>query len=100
MSQRYTRKDVEAVFATFVEVSRRAGFDVEGWFVVIGSKTMGNTFEHRTHKGPDGVISSGWSSPPFRTFLGWTCREAYDTLSTRIDTLSALHYVQSQNKTT
>jgi hypothetical protein len=98
MAERYTRKDVEEVFATFVDVATRAGFDTEGWHVVIGSKINGNSFRHYTHKWR-GVIGTGSCDTEFRSFLGWTCREAYDVLSTRIDTLRATLDMQREQPT-
>lgn len=90
MSERISRKTLEEVFETFTDVAKRAGFDTEGWHLQIGSKINGNSFRHYTHKMWDGSIGSGGRDTEFRSFLGWTHREAYDVLSTRIDTLRAV----------
>jgi hypothetical protein len=94
VSDRITRKTLEAVYATFVDVAKRAGFDTDGWRLEIGSRLNGNSFRHYTHKYPDGSMGSGQCNTEFRSFLGWTCREAYDVLSTRIDALRAVAEVR------
>lgn len=92
MSQRYTRKTVEAVFATFIDVAKRRGFDTTGWFLVCGGGPASNArnWEHRSTRDLRGEDGTGWCETEFRSFLGLTPREAYDTLSTRIDTLTAV----------
>lgn len=95
VSQRITRKTVESAFATFVGAATRAGFDTETWFLKPGQGSE-PCWEHYSHKYPDGEISSGCCQTPFRSFLGITAREAYDTLSTRIDVLGAINDLHRQ----
>lgn len=97
MSERITNKTLRTLFAAFVSSAERAGFDTEHWFLEEGSVQQGRGWRHFTHKYRDGSVGSGNSLTEFRDFLGSTPRQAYETLSTRIDTLSALALLKEQS---
>lgn len=86
---RYTRKQVEAVFETFVKLAGKTGFDTETWFLKPGQGSE-PAWEHYCHKYPNGEITTRYLTTEFSSFLGSTAREAYDTLAARIDTLRAI----------
>lgn len=93
MPERYTAKDVQETFKAFAEVAHRAGFDTEHWVLTEGDSYK--SWQHYTRTStPDGSIGSGLSGTEFRSHLGSTTREAYQTLSTRIDTLTAVAELQ------
>jgi hypothetical protein len=90
MTERYTAKDVREIFETFVEVAGRAGFDTTGWILQTGDQYR--AYKHFKRDEPGGGL---WSTL-FRDQLGNTAREAYQTLSTRLDTLNALADLQRE----
>jgi len=76
MSERVTQQQLNFVFQRYVDSLVELGVSVEGLSLISGDKVNGNSFKlrHKDGKRPVGVDSDG--------FLGWTKREAYDTLQT------------------
>lgn len=79
MSNRITRADLEARFATL----RRMAPELPWTHLTIGSKLNGNTFNLYRLDLP----SHGHSKV---VYIGWTTREAYDWLGAAIETVHAM----------
>lgn len=78
MSQRFTVKDVRAIFGTFREVCLKAGIEQAREYVLQeGSATNGRSYRLYVEE----TASGGLADPIFGNYLGWTAKEAYDKLS-------------------
>lgn len=96
MTERYTVVDVRNAFDTFVELAGQLGFDTRFW-----SLEEGNSAYHRQYRH---VRSGAYTGDPFTTEfrpeLGSNAREAWRTLSARIDTLRALRELRGETEVT
>lgn len=75
MSERITLPLVRSAFSRYVDECAKHGYDIEGWMFEEGSASDGRSFR---------VYGKDYSSAPGASgdgYIGWSRREAYDTLS-------------------
>jgi hypothetical protein len=92
VTERYTVNDVRGAFATFVELADSVGFDTRGWELEVGNSTYHRAYRHTRHI--PGAI--GPETTEFRPELGGNAREAWQTLSARVDTLRAIRDLRGE----
>lgn len=77
--QRITKVMLEGAFKDYVHELNTAGVDTKGLKLAHGSKANGNPFRAISMDSASGDYTSA-PGAEFGGFIGWTKREAYDTL--------------------
>lgn len=90
--QRIGKEDVEMSFRAYETALRAAGIDTEGLALLYGSKAFGNSFKvvfiDPVHGGRSGAPGADFSGN-----IGWTKREAYESLFMMARTLEDVKYL-------
>lgn len=92
MGDRITAGDVRRVFATLVQAADGHGYRAASeWVLQEGYPPAGEAWRvFKQYRSPVGRnVPVGLSPWPFREFIGWTPREAYHTLATILDVITA-----------
>lgn len=98
--QRITSADMQSVIRQYQHAIEMVTGELPELSYQEGSKTYGNSFRlHHIGRDKDGQETgptSCWGT--YDGFLGWTKREAYETLSTIASTIYDVRYFQRENE--
>lgn len=97
MSNRITNSELYAAAARYQLALANAGMGVTGLRLIMGSKTYGNSYRYVYVDPETGGQTRAPGAGHSNGFIGWTKREAHDTLHAMARVLEDVNYQRELN---